>query len=128
MWPAKVVLFETLTNPTLKVVDPRVVVEAARKVGAISVCDNNNLRIGSHIQVIANIAQTLQRLLRSIDVIHHFRGDVLGVHSGCRGGILRQCGRAGQAQKQGQGQCWPSVVVWNRKLHGENGHKNVCRL
>ncbi|MGX9080463.1 PLP-dependent transferase, partial [Klebsiella pneumoniae] len=39
----KVVLFETLTNPTLKVVDPRVVVEAARKVGAISVCDNTFL-------------------------------------------------------------------------------------
>ena len=39
----KVVLFETLTNPTLKVVDPRVVVEAARKVGAITVCDNTFL-------------------------------------------------------------------------------------
>ena len=37
----KVVLFETLTNPTLKVVDP-VVVEAARKVGAITVCDNTS--------------------------------------------------------------------------------------
>lgn len=39
----KVVLFETLTNPTLKVVDPRLVVEAARKVGAITVCDNTFL-------------------------------------------------------------------------------------
>ncbi|MGO3859974.1 MAG: trans-sulfuration enzyme family protein [Neisseriaceae bacterium] len=36
----KVILFEPLTNPTLKVVDTRKVVAAAKKVGALTVCDN----------------------------------------------------------------------------------------
>lgn len=39
----KLVLFEPVTNPTLKVIDPRIVVEAARKVGALVVCDNTFL-------------------------------------------------------------------------------------
>lgn len=39
----KVVLFEPVTNPTLKVIDSRIVVEAARKVGALVVCDNTFL-------------------------------------------------------------------------------------
>ncbi len=36
----KVILFEPLTNPTLKVIDSRKVVAAAKKVGAVTVCDN----------------------------------------------------------------------------------------
>jgi methionine-gamma-lyase len=39
----KVVLFEPITNPTLKVIDTRIVVEAARKVGALVICDNTFL-------------------------------------------------------------------------------------
>ena len=39
----KVVLFEPITNPTLKVIDSRIVVEAARKVGALVICDNTFL-------------------------------------------------------------------------------------
>ena len=39
----KVVLFEPITNPTLKVIDTRLVVEAARKVGALVSCDNTFL-------------------------------------------------------------------------------------
>jgi methionine-gamma-lyase len=37
------VLFEPITNPTLKVIDTRLVVEAARKVGALVICDNTFL-------------------------------------------------------------------------------------
>lgn len=39
----KVVLFEPITNPTLKVIDTRIVVEAAHKVGALVICDNTFL-------------------------------------------------------------------------------------
>lgn len=39
----KVVLFEPVTNPTLKVIDTRIVIEAARKVGALVICDNTFL-------------------------------------------------------------------------------------
>lgn len=39
----KVVLFEPITNPTLKVIDIRIVAEAAHKVGALVVCDNTFL-------------------------------------------------------------------------------------
>ncbi len=39
----KVVLFEPITNPTLKVIDTRIVVEAAREVGALVICDNTFL-------------------------------------------------------------------------------------
>ncbi|WP_337843466.1 PLP-dependent aspartate aminotransferase family protein [Rheinheimera sp.] len=39
----KLVLFEPVTNPTLKVIDTRIVVEAARKVGALVVSDNTFL-------------------------------------------------------------------------------------
>jgi methionine-gamma-lyase len=39
----KVVLFEPITNPTLKVIDSRIVAEAARKVGALVICDNTFL-------------------------------------------------------------------------------------
>jgi len=36
----KVIIYEPLTNPTLKVIDTRKIIEAAKKVGALTVCDN----------------------------------------------------------------------------------------
>ena len=73
----KVVLFETLTNPTLKVVDPRVVVEAARKVGAITVCDNTFLT-----------PYLLRPLELGIDLVMHSGTKYLGGHGDIIAGVV----------------------------------------
>lgn len=73
----KVILFETLTNPTLKVVDPRVVVEAARKVGAISVCDNTFLT-----------PYLLRPLELGIDLVMHSGTKYLGGHGDIIAGVV----------------------------------------
>lgn len=73
----KVVLFETLTNPTLKVVDPRVVVEAARKVGAITVCDNTFLT-----------PYLLRPLELGIDIVMHSGTKYLGGHGDIIAGVV----------------------------------------
>ncbi|MGL4890321.1 MAG: trans-sulfuration enzyme family protein, partial [Aeromonas veronii] len=73
----KVVLFETLTNPTLKVVDPRLVVEAARKVGAITVCDNTFLT-----------PYLLRPLELGVDVVMHSGTKYLGGHGDIIAGVV----------------------------------------
>ncbi len=73
----KVVLFETLTNPTLKVVDPRVVAEAARKVGAITVCDNTFLT-----------PYLLRPLELGIDIVMHSGTKYLGGHGDIIAGVV----------------------------------------
>ena len=73
----RVILFETLTNPTLKVVDPRVVVEAARKVGAITVCDNTFLT-----------PYLLRPLELGIDLVMHSGTKYLGGHGDIIAGVV----------------------------------------
>ncbi|MHA7002724.1 trans-sulfuration enzyme family protein [Aeromonas schubertii] len=73
----KLVLFETLTNPTLKVIDPRLVVEAARRVGAITVCDNTFL------------TPYLQRPLElGVDLVMHSGTKYLGGHGDIIAGVV----------------------------------------
>jgi methionine-gamma-lyase len=73
----KLVLFETLTNPTLKLVDPRMVVEAARKVGAISVCDNTFLT-----------PYLLRPLELGVDIVMHSGTKYLGGHGDIIAGVV----------------------------------------
>ncbi|WP_115717327.1 trans-sulfuration enzyme family protein [Gallaecimonas mangrovi] len=73
----KLVLFETLTNPNLKVTDPRKVVQAAKKVGAISVCDNTFLT-----------PYLLQPLALGIDLVMHSATKYLGGHGDIIAGVV----------------------------------------
>ncbi|MGY3926007.1 trans-sulfuration enzyme family protein [Aeromonas simiae] len=73
----KLVLFETLTNPTLKVIDPRLVVEAARRVGAITVCDNTFLT-----------PYLLRPLELGVDLVMHSGTKYLGGHGDIIAGVV----------------------------------------
>ena len=73
----KVVLFETVTNPNLKVVDPRKVVAAAQKVGALTVCDNTFLT-----------PYLLQPLALGVDLVMHSGTKYLGGHGDIIAGVV----------------------------------------
>ncbi|MEW7866106.1 trans-sulfuration enzyme family protein [Aeromonas diversa] len=73
----KLVLFETLTNPTLKVIDPRLVVEAAQRVGAITVCDNTFLT-----------PYLLRPLELGVDLVMHSGTKYLGGHGDIIAGVV----------------------------------------
>lgn len=73
----KLVLFETVTNPTLKVVDPRLVVDAAKRVGAITVCDNTFLT-----------PYLLQPLGLGVDLVLHSGTKYLGGHGDIIAGVV----------------------------------------
>lgn len=82
----KVVLFETVTNPNLKVVDPRKVVAAAQKVGALTVCDNTFLT-----------PYLLQPLALGVDLVMHSGTKYLGGHGDIIAGVV--AGRSELMQK-----------------------------
>ncbi|EKE69900.1 trans-sulfuration enzyme family protein [Gallaecimonas xiamenensis] len=73
----KVILFETVTNPNLKVIDPRKVVAAANKVGAISVCDNTFLT-----------PYLMQPLQLGVDLVMHSGTKYLGGHGDIIAGVV----------------------------------------
>lgn len=73
----RLVLFETVTNPNLKVIDPRKVVAAARKVGAITVCDNTFLT-----------PYLMQPLALGVDLVMHSGTKYLGGHGDIIAGVV----------------------------------------
>lgn len=73
----KLVLFETVTNPTLKVVDPRLVVEAAKRVGALTVCDNTFLT-----------PYLMRPLELGVDLVMHSGTKYLGGHGDIIAGVV----------------------------------------
>ncbi|WP_341503617.1 aminotransferase class I/II-fold pyridoxal phosphate-dependent enzyme [Gallaecimonas sp. GXIMD4217] len=76
----RLVLFETVTNPNLKVVDPRKVVAAARKVGALTVCDNTFLT-----------PYLMQPLSLGVDLVMHSGTKYLGGHGDIIAGVVAGC-------------------------------------
>lgn len=73
----KLIIFETLTNPTLKFINPQKIVEAAKRVGAITVCDNTFLS-----------PYYLRPIEFGVDVVIHSATKYLGGHGDIIAGVV----------------------------------------
>jgi methionine-gamma-lyase len=73
----RVVLWEPITNPTLKVVDSRKIIAVAREIGAITVCDNTFLT-----------PALMQPLAMGVDLVMHSGTKYLCGHGDIIAGVI----------------------------------------